>query len=313
MRSKISLIVIGVVLLVLILFFGRSVLLPAHPSSNVHPTSTLSQDFSSLGSLQVKMQPVRKWDVLDPEVTAHAVLVQSLDDRFPYYHSNTTLLWPAASLTKLLTALVVVEDIGLDKKVEITEVATRTEGQAGGLKKGEVYLARDLVKIMLLTSSNDAAVAFQELVGGENNFITLLNRKMRTIGIHDTVLFDGSGLSDLNQTTAADLLILLRYLIEKRPEILQWTRLTDILVQPLNSDHSQSLSNINPFVNRLAFLGGKTGTSEAAKQNLAALFSFRDERLVIILLGSVDRVKDVDTILRWIDEAYDFPAETHKP
>lgn len=253
-----------------------------------------------------KTLPKRKWDVLDPGIDAEGVLIQSLDEDFPFLRFRTHKTWPIASVTKLLTAVVVLEEGGEKKRVTISQNAVDTPGVAGNLVSGEVYSTEDLVKIMLLTSSNDAALAFEENAGGRETFTTLLNKKAGEIGMSDTVLHEPSGLSDLNISTANDLLKLVKYIIEKHPDILSWTRLPSILVQPINSQTSKTLYNINPFVNETEFLGGKTGTLPEARQNLVSIFSFNEYRIAIILLGSGDRIQEVPELLEWVDSAYEF-------
>lgn len=257
-------------------------------------------------SFRLKTEPTRNWDVLDPEVSAHAVLIQSLDDYFPFYHFNTYGSWPTASLAKLVTAVVVLEDLPNLKKVEITERAVLTEGIAGGLRAGEIYNTEDLLKILLLSSSNDAATAFEDSNGGRDEFVRLMNKKAREIGMTQTVFYDAAGLSDLNQTNASDVLLLLRYIVKERPQVLNWTRMPTFLVQPVNFYESRLVYNIDPLVSNARFLGGKTGTSGAAKENLASIFSFSDRRVVVIILGSRDRFKETERLLEWVGRAYNL-------
>jgi D-alanyl-D-alanine carboxypeptidase len=244
--------------------------------------------------------------MFDPTVDAKGVLIQSLDENFPFFRYQSREQWPAASLTKLLTAVVVLEEYGDKKKVPITARAMQTYGIAGGLSSGEVYLSGDLLKIMLLSSSNRAATAFEDFGGGVEEFNWKLNRKAAEIGMKDTILHDASGLSDLNFTTAEDMFLLTKYIYEKHPEIFNWTRLNNYLVQPVNTAESHTVTNIHPFVDDRAFLGGKTGTSDAAKQNLVSVFSFKDFRIAVIILGSPDRVAETRAFLTWIEKAYDF-------
>ncbi len=268
----------------------------------------LSYERASLlnpNDFQIKRAPSRKWEILDPEIKAKVVLIQSLDENFPFLSYNTYQTWPMASLTKLLTALVVLEDIGENKKIVIDEKVVATEGEAGGLRSGEVFTARDLLKIMLLTSSNDAAAAFENYLGKEK-FVRLMNQKARALGMSQTVIFDGSGLSDLNKTSASDLLRLGKYILENEPEIFNWSRVKSQLIQPLNDFQSRTVLNINNLVDEPYFLGGKTGTSDRAGENLFAIVSFKNTRLIAVILGSPDRKKELENLLEWIDQAYIF-------
>jgi len=282
---------------------------PASPNvyRSISPVSaSLLNSFAEKGFPEVNRGPSRDWNVLDPEIQAEGVLIQSLGDNFPLLRYNTYKTWPAASLTKLLTAVVVLEEIGQDKKIPISEQAVATEGESGGLKPGEVYVSRDLLKIMLLTSSNDAAAAFEEYFNGKDAFARLLNQKAAGLGMAQSIFHDAVGLSDLNESSANDLLLLLKYIIQSQPEILSWTRLQSFIVQPINDDKSRVINNIIPFVSDSNFLGGKTGTSDEAKENLVAIFSLNNRRLAVILLGSPNRVGEVGTLLKWVGEAYVF-------
>lgn len=276
---------------------------------NITPTST--EEFGSDSVTQNtrpsnKRLPVRKWEVLDPQVDSQAVLIQSLDEEFPFFRYRTREAWPAASLTKLLTAVVVLEEYGDQRKIPVSDATMRVEGVAGGLRSGEVYLSGDLLKVMLLTSSNRAAAAFEEFAGGKTEMNRLLNKKALEIGMRETVLNDASGLSDLNVTSAEDMFLLTKYIYEKHPEILNWTRLNNYLVQPTNTSEFRTVFNIHPFVEDKLFLGGKTGTSEAAGQNLVSIFSFKDFRIAVIILGSTDRLREAKSILTWIEQAHEW-------
>ncbi len=254
----------------------------------------------------VQKIPARRWDVQDPQISAYAVLVQSLDDSIPLYYNNTHEPWTLASLTKLLTAVVIIEEVGINKKIPISKEAIATEGIAGNLASGEVYTARDLLKIMLLTSSNDAAAAFEEYLGGKTALARKLTKKAFSVGMLETVIEDGSGLDDSNKGTTSDFLKLTTYIIKQHPEIFVWTRTAEFLVQPINDTNAHTVYNINTLVERRDFLGGKTGTSSKARQNIVSVFNVENHRIAVILFGSWNRIQDVETLLSWVQEAYIF-------
>ncbi|MDP3725162.1 MAG: serine hydrolase [Nanoarchaeota archaeon] len=268
---------------------------------------SMSQGLASLReSYEVRRAPARNWEILDPEISARSVLIQSLDDSYPFFHRETYALWPAASLTKLLTAIVVLEEIGANKKITITERAVATEGLSGDLRDGEIYSAQDLLKIMLLSSSNDAATAFEDYLGGRDEFIRHMNRKARELQMTSSVFYDASGLSDLDVTTASDMLRLMKYILLNHPEIFQWTRIPSFLVQPTNDIGSRLVYNINSFSGEENFLGGKTGTSPRARENFVSVFSLGNYRLAFIILGSENRAAETKRLLEWIGKAYNF-------
>jgi len=293
--------------------FGKANIFPSEKDAEINSPVDTTPSFANEGGVRpgaVKNDyklPIRKWSVLDSEIKAQAVLIQSLDSGFPFLHYNTYKQWPIASISKLMTAVVVLENVGENKKIPISKNAVLTEGTAGELKSGEVYSSRDLIKIMLLTSSNDAAVAFSEYVGGSDEFVRSMNKKARELKMNDTVFYDESGLSDLNVSTAHDLLTLTKYIIEKHPEIFSWTRTNSFLVEPMNDPKTRTVTNIIPFLDNRNFLGGKTGTIESSHENFLGIFLLKNYRTAVIVLGSPNRVEEVPALLRWVEEAYTFP------
>lgn len=277
------------------------------PVSKVASSQNLTFQRASLVDYepQIARRPLRKWDQLDPQVSSKAVFIQSIDDNVPFLHIGTYTKWPVASLTKLLTAVVVLEEIGIDKKITVTQNAINTEGGAGGLIADEVYTAYDLLKIMLLSSSNDAAVAFEDYLE-QGSFVGLMQAKAQEIGMMQSSFVDSTGLSPQNTSTASDLFRLIRYILEKHPDIFTITRSPSFLVQPINEPRSQTIQNIHPFVQNSNFLGGKTGTSQLAKENLISIFSDHNYRIVIVLLGSTNRVQETKSLVEWLAKAYEF-------
>ncbi len=307
-----SLILIALILISLTLtkFQGETSTAKGTSEKNapVPGNSSISYQRASLSNFEsVQKVPVRKWDILDPEVSAEAVLIHSLDDDFRLYYENTYKEHALASLTKLLTAIVVIEDVGINNKIPITREAVETQGLAGDLKSGEVYSARELLKIMLLSSSNDAAAAFEEYMGGKDVLVRVIHRKAAELGLNSIVVEDGSGLSDFNYGNAHDFLKLTEYIIKKHPEIFTWTQTRDFLVQPLNEPTARKVYNVNELIERHDFWGGKTGTSQVAGENLVSIFNVKGRRVVIILMGSENRYRDTAILIDWIEKAYTFP------
>ncbi|MEK7549311.1 MAG: serine hydrolase, partial [Patescibacteria group bacterium] len=92
---------------------------------------------------------------------AKAVLTGELD-KPALFEFNSDNHWPIASLTKLMASLIALENFPLNKEVQITEKAVSAEGQAADFKQGEIFTVRDLIKAMIVVSSNDAASALAE-------------------------------------------------------------------------------------------------------------------------------------------------------
>ncbi len=222
---------------------------------------------------------------IPPAISAVSAVVKYLDTNEAIFSVSQNQQWPIASLTKLMTAVVAVENIPADAKIKISEKAIATEGGAGNIVAGKAYTREELLKVLLKVSSNDAAAAFSEFLGREI-FLELMNQKAISLGMYNTRYFDSSGLSALNQSMASDLEKLVIYIYNRHPEILAITR--------------EPEGNIHPFAAWANFLGGKTGFIDEASGNLISLFNYRGRPLLIVVLGSEDRAKDTQVLYDYL-------------
>ena len=120
-----------------------------------------------------------------------------------------------------------------------------------------------------------------------------MNRKAAELGMNQTVFFDSTGLSPLNQSTADDISKLIKYIVNNHQEILDWSR----------EKNFGDFPNINFFAGRPDFLGGKTGYIDESKQNLVSLFSVGNRRILIIVLGAEDRFSQTQQLLDYLQNA----------
>lgn len=218
-------------------------------------------------------------------------LVSDLDSNSDLISYNSSKRWPLASISKLMTAVVAIEEIGKDKEALASENALNVEGNYGKLEAGKLYKIEDLIKIMIITSSNHAAVALADFyVFGQKEFVRLMNKKAADLSMGQTVFFDPAGLSPLNQSTANDIRKLMKYIDNNHPEILAYSQ------EKVFGD----FDNINRFAGQSNFLGGKTGYLEEAKQNLVSLFSVNSRRILIIVLGAEDRFGQTQDLLDYL-------------
>ena len=218
-------------------------------------------------------------------------LVSDLDDNNDLISYNSNQRWPLASISKLMTAVVAIEEIGKEKEAMVSENALNVEGNFGKLESGKLYKIEDLIKIMIVTSSNHAAVALADFyVFGQKEFVKLMNKKAADLGMSQTVFFDPAGLSPVNQSTANDIRKLMKYIDNNHPEILAYSQ----------EGAFGNFKNINRFAGQSNFLGGKTGYLEEAKQNLVSLFSVNNRRILIIVLGAEDRFGQTQDLLNYL-------------
>jgi D-alanyl-D-alanine carboxypeptidase len=233
-----------------------------------------------------------------PKLSVQAASVSDLDRDTILYEIGSGKRWPIASLTKLMTALLVAETFPFDEIVSITDHAVSTEGVSGGFIAGEQFTVTDLLSAMLVASSNDAAVALADRYGYEE-FVRAMRSRAVELGMRDTNFADPAGLSPVNQSTIRDLATLIHYLAASHPKILAAAREGKVQITETSTGKTRELSGTNEFANRSGFVGGKTGFTDEARGNLISLFSHDGNRLLVIVLGTEHRFSATDALYKW--------------
>ena len=140
-----------------------------------------------------------------------AGLVFDLDSGRVLWRRNSLGVMPIASLTKIMTALLVADRTSSSEQVKVTAEAVDYEGQGVGLPKGKRVPVEGLIHGMMLTSGNDAAKALAIHVGGsQRGFVAMMNRRARALGLRCTRFASPDGLNDGNRSCAADLAAMTR-------------------------------------------------------------------------------------------------------
>ncbi len=230
------------------------------------------------------------------EITAQSYLAVNLSDNSVVLEKNPNQLYSIASITKLMNAVIALENIDTDQTITLTEKMLEPLGQSPSLFLGLNVSAENLLKASLIQSTNDASEALAYFVGKEK-FVDLMNRKAKEINMTNTVFYDVHGLNPANRSTAADLSKLLMYIYNNHPEILNIARNNDFWL-PDSTGRLLKFQNVNNFYPLSTFIGGKTGYLPEAKQTLASIFNVNGDRVAIILLYSKNRQTDTFTILK---------------
>lgn len=230
------------------------------------------------------------------KIDAKTGLLKYLDHNKNIFELNPDKHWSIASISKLMTAIIAFEQIGLNQNIILDEKSIATEGISGDFKEGEIFSSFDLIKVMLLVSSNDAAKALAESIG-EETFIKLMNQKARELKMFDTIFFNPSGLSFLNQSNPNDLAKLARYIYNNHREIFDITRQKETAITELGFKKTRNFANINLLAGRSDFIGGKTGYLDESGRNLIALFNINNQDILTIILGAEDAYKETEKML----------------
>jgi hypothetical protein len=251
-----------------------------------------------------------------PEVAAKSYLVADLDSGFVFAEKNSQGKLPIASLTKLMTAVVVSENVDLRKSVEIIPSMLEAYGSTEGLDVGKSFRVVELFYPLLTLSSNDAAQALSHFLS-PNKTLKLMNEKAVAVSMENSEFVGPDGFASENVSTAQDIFYLIRYVLNNRPPLLKITK--GEKVPAFGQVRFGNLFNKNIFIDDPDFIGGKTGFLNVSRYDGVFVFGLTDKnnkerRIAVIILGTSkteqsykepDRLKsDTEAIVNWLKENY---------
>ena len=249
----------------------------------------------------------RATDLAPPVVNAKSFLVVNLSSGETILEKRTEEPLPIASLTKLMTAVVAHEVIYLGRPIKVTSNMLASVAQTFYPTVGSRYIGLDLLYPLLMQSSNEAAGMLAGFLG-EETFVHNMNAKASSLEMSDTRFADASGMSAENISTTHDLTKLLQYIYYKRPflfDISKGVVFENVgLIQLGDTIPIANLKNVNEFIGNPDLIGVKNGETTAARQTMATVWNIHTAEgnvpVAIIVLGSEDRKRDTETLLRWL-------------
>ena len=219
-----------------------------------------------------------------PTVNARSYLVADLATGAILAGSNIDARWPTASLTKLMTATLVFDQLATSTKITITPSMFSVDPGEYTLAIGGTYTVNGLLHLMLMPSSNVAAEAMADTIG-HAQFINELNARAAAWGMTNSYFEDTSGISAANQSTARDLLSLAQHIYQYYPGILALTDTPATTIENYATGQRIPVHSINSFAGQSDFIGGKTGNTPQAGANLLSIFRFHGNPVIIVVLG----------------------------
>ncbi|MDP2921504.1 MAG: D-alanyl-D-alanine carboxypeptidase family protein [Candidatus Omnitrophota bacterium] len=220
-------------------------------------------------------------------ITAYSAVLMDTRNKKVVYSKNPHVKLAPASTTKLMTALVVVNESSLDKKVTVSKRATWMPPSKVDIKRGEVYTTGDLLKAALLNSGNDASVALAESVAGsEAEFTRLMNNMARRLGAKNTNFKTSNGLPAKNQySTAYDLALIAREAM-KNDKIIEILGMKYAEITEFNTGRKIKLRNHNKSLwkESSCTILGKTGYTMKARQCFAGCIKYDKRRSLIVVI-----------------------------
>lgn len=225
--------------------------------------------------------------------SAASVVLMDMDSNTVIYEKNAHNIRSVASISKIMTTIVAIENKNVNDKVIIGDEITKSYGSGIYIKQGEELSLKDLLYGLMLRSGNDASLAIAKYVGGSvDKFVDLMNKKAVEIGMKNTTFTNPNGLDEEggNLSTAYDMAILTSYAMKN-----------DIYKEIVSTKKYTLKTNMNYYswINKHKLLhsykyatGGKTGFTEIAKRTLVTTASKDNINLVVVTLNDGNDFND---------------------
>jgi len=279
-----------------------------------------------------KVEPVKKKDVGKTYVRAKAAVAMDVNSEKILHNQNARDHLPIASLTKLMTALVVIDHISdLDREIvtideETCQMPTTVVGCPSSsycfsdtLKLGEQVRARDLLEAMLVNSANDAAVALgNHVAGSQEAFANLMNKKAREIGLENSHFCNASGLDDDEHperkcySSAEDVAKIVVYALKNDKYNLLWPifKIKERWFTSVDGRLRHKYATTNILLETMSNCqGAKTGFTYDAGKTLMMIANHpkdKDIKVVSVILNDPYRFDDMRQLFDWIFANYEW-------
>src|SRR3989338_8570848 len=271
--------------------------------------------------------PAYKQGSPEPEISALSYLGAYLGEDGQttiLIEKNSEDLLPMASLTKLMTAVVAYKNYNLEDEITMGPKVNDWPDSSKRFIPGTVFKISELLRALLIESNNDAAMALAGKMGLDN-FLSAMNNEAKELGIITTYYDNPVGIDPssqkeiINYSTAEELLILAREIINNYPEILEITSLPQYDIKTTSGGYNHTAISTDKFLSDenekllcqgepLKILGGKTGSTDLSKKNLLLVTEPPNKlgHLITIVLSADDNFEETRNLVNWICESYDW-------
>jgi D-alanyl-D-alanine carboxypeptidase len=315
-RTELTLIIVTI----LIAIFGFTFLKPALSDylyyQMVDVQGSLTRNHNLIESLLQAYRPIRNWSVSFPsEITARSVAAIEILPGEPNRHlliKNSDHPYPIASITKLMTAMVAVDQYDLDHQILASSRAANQIGNIPLIKEGDQLSVRDLIYLSLMESNNSAAYALAE-IKGVSDFVQRMNDKAASLNLTQTRFYTPTGLTGINRvdnySTASEITEMVAHLWQQpKYEIIRQALGTDdyAIYDGTGAFYYRAVNNNQLLGEYNNLVGSKTGYLPSAGECLVSVFQKPTEEnyLIVVVLGSDHRFEDTKRVVEWIPEAY---------
>lgn len=249
--------------------------------------------------------------ILPPKLSAENFLIVDLHNDNVLASKDADQEKSIASLVKLMTAVVVAENVDLRRSINVQkDILSRGYGVTQGLEIGKRFRVIELLNPLLIESSNDAGELLAEFLGRDKT-IEMMNTKAKSMGMTKTSFVDPTGFEKDNISTAKDIYYLTRYIYFNLSPLFKISKSQETETFGSIDLTPKNYRNKNIFYKHPSFLGGKIGYLNESGKTASFIFeviSPRGEKrqIVLVLLNSKDLLLDTKKFFDWFKDIYGF-------
>jgi serine-type D-Ala-D-Ala carboxypeptidase (penicillin-binding protein 5/6) len=246
-----------------------------------------------------------QYDVFAQTISAKSAYVEDVDSGTILFERNSQRILLPASTTKLMTALVVLEEFNLENVI-VVPTLPKVDGLKYEFEPNEQILVQDLLKAMLIQSSNDAAyILALSSSKGFGGFVESMNQKAQELNLKQTQYKNPAGFDDDTQkSTARDLVILSKEFMQDE-FLAQIVATKEAVITDVSGEFQHYLTSTHQLLGLdPTVVGIKTGTTEGASQVLITQFNREGHNIIIVVMGSEDRYLETMRLIDWVFNAY---------
>jgi D-alanyl-D-alanine carboxypeptidase (penicillin-binding protein 5/6) len=234
-----------------------------------------------------------------PKVRARGLLLVDLDQRRVLYESNSTARLAPASLTKVMTAVIAIDEGDPNAEVRISRHAARATGHRLRLRAGQTFRLGELIQAMLVTSANDACRAVAEAIGGtEAEFVNKMNRYADALALTETHFANACGFDAPGHYSTAQDLARLATAAQERPAFAEAVKLRGGRLVTANGRRAYPFRTTNRLMATFdGMVGVKTGFTRGAGRCLIARVVREHGDVLLVMLNAPRRWGDATTLL----------------
>jgi len=251
-----------------------------------------------------------------PKLTAERWIVYDADVDVVLASWNANDKSSMASVTKVMTAMLVIDNTDLTDTVVVPDFATQARGSTAGLVAGEEWSVGDLLIAMLVRSGNDAALTLAFAVGGDSisNFVEMMNARAKELGMTSTSFANPNGLdNEQHYSTARDLLTLI-IASQEYSDIKRITRIKLVNMPADPNGKTRTFKNTNRLLGTYpGNIGLKTGETPWADKVLLGVTEQAGRRIYSVVMHSDDHFQDTRELVDWAYSTYSIQDRWLRP